>query len=185
MNKCWYSKRKKATWYFSCIICLLYAVITGAAIKSFRNLPFYFFCDCLITIWLVKAAIFYYLVLLSRSYQATEEGFFLRNFKRIVRYSWDEVSEISVCDVHHASRGMAHDKIIRVVIGKEKNGPTNSKAPRSIGGLERWRKASYSLRHYKKIIMIEYSEERFLQIQNVYKKEIQDYRTERWNQYPG
>ena len=33
--------------------------------------------------------------------------------------------------------------------------------------------------------MIEYSEERFLQIQNVYKKEIQDYTTERWNQYPG
>ena len=185
MNKCWYSKKQRITGYMCCVLFLVCAVITGYAIPIFRILPFYFFCDCLITIWLVKATVFYYLVLLSRSYEVTEEGFFLRNLKKIVKYSWDEITEISICDVNHASRSSAHDKIIRIAIGKEKNGPANLNVPYSSGGLERWRKLSYSLRHYKKIIMIEYSEERLLQIQKVYKREVQDYRTERWNQYPG
>lgn len=139
----------------------------------------------LLALWFLKLSGFSYLIFTSRAYQVTEEFFVLKNFKKkVFQYSWKEIPEISVCDVHHATKSYAHDKVIRVVLGTEKNGPTNPKCSRHVGtGLERWRDYSYSLKYYKKIILIEYSEERLNQIQEVYKKEIKDYRTNRWNKY--
>ena len=42
----------------------------------------------------------------------------------------------------------------------------------------------YSFVHYKKVILIEYSEERLNQMKEVYKNEIKDYRTDSWYKYP-
>ena len=41
----------------------------------------------------------------------------------------------------------------------------------------------YSFIHCRNIILIEYSEEKLNLIQCVYKKEIKDYKTDRWNKY--
>lgn len=187
MGTCYYSRRRLNN--FCCIGLMVYALF-AAGIDIYWNIvdlrktgvEFVDIGLWLISFCLIKASVFYYLIFSSRAYKVMEKGIFIRNFKRkVIEYSWDEISEISICDVHHASKSLYHEKVIRVVIGNEKNGPSNLKCPCNLlNGRERWRNASYGLRHYKKIILIEYSEERLNQIQTVSKKEIKDYRTRAW-----
>ena len=139
----------------------------------------------LVCVVLLSLSFFSNLIYVSRLYKATVENFSLQNFKKKTVYSWDEISGISICDVHNAAKGHSHEKVIRVVCGSEKNGPTNPKCSRNFNGrLERWRQLMYSFVHYKKVILIEYSEERSNQMKEVYKNEIKDYRTDSWYKYP-
>lgn len=187
MIKCWYSKKTRVICSLCCILFLVCATIILIGLSGCSTVSVWILWGWLAAFGLIALAIWNCLIFLARSYQVTEKVFELKNFKKkVLQYSWEEISEISVCDVHHATKSYVHDKVIRVVLAPEKNGPTNPKCSRHVGtGLERWRDYSYSLKNYRKIILIEYSEERLNQIQEVYKKEIKDYRTKRWNQYNG
>ena len=187
MNKCWFSKNKRNTAIFCSIFFAILAIIQlGLFSEDYMEINLInLFKRLLVCAILLSLSFFGYLVYVSRLYQATVEKFSLQNFKKKIMYSWDEISEISICDVHNAAKGHSHEKVIRVVIGYEKNGPTNYKCPRNFSGrLERWRGLMYSFLHYKKIILIEYSEERLNQIKEVCGKEIKDYRTNSWYKYP-
>lgn len=188
MEPCYYSRKNRMTVNCGCVVLVIFAIyIAGVDIyfilnSSQKDIAFWDLGYWLLSLLLIKASCFYYLVFSSRSYKFTKEGILIRNIrKKILRYSWDEISEVSVCDVHHASKSLYHEKVIRVVIGNEENGPSNPKCSRNLlNGRERWRNASYGLRHYKKVILIEYNEERLNHIQTVSKKEIKDYRTKAW-----
>ena len=92
-------------------------------------------------------------------------------------YMWDEVDEISVCDVYHSnSFSGIYTLVIRIVIGEEPNGPRNPKCKKNMFGYEKWRKNIYTYRHMNNIILLEYSEEKYLEIKNISGKEIKDYR---------
>lgn len=197
MELCWYSKKRRVENNLACIVLLICAVfmlrylvfngvvrmVISGEIDSFIVLILWAW-QLVFVFWMVNAGVLIHLVFTDRAYDAMEEGVCVRNLKKVWKYFWDEISEIAVCDVHHATRSYAHDKVIRIVIGQEKNGPMNPKCSCNIvNGVEHWREASYSLRHCRKIILIEYSEERLKHIEEVYKRKIKDYRTKCWNLY--
>ena len=194
MNKCWHSKKIRRTNGVGCIFSILFSALIIGVFLSIDDKTVFFETPLLFVNWIMAfslaalylgASFFLYLIYISREYCVAEEYLLLQNFKnKVHKYLWEEVSEISICDIHHASKGYLHEKVIRIVIGEERNGPTNPKCPRKMGSsLERWRSASYSFIHCRNIILIEYSEEKLNQIQCVYKKEIKDYKTDRWNKY--
>lgn len=97
--------------------------------------------------------------------------------KREKTYTWDKIDEISVCDVGQIEcDSKSFYFVIRIVIGEETDGPKNQKCKRDIMNNEVWRKSSYQRKNRDKIIMIDYTEEKYLEIKNASGKEIKDYR---------
>lgn len=127
-------------------------------------------------IWAISSYCLY-----SREYSVDSKGIKIKILKKhILQYSWDDVSEISICDINLATKSLAYDMAIRIVIGDEKNGPSNPRCTRSvINGIEHWRDQSYEIKHLRQVISVIYSDDRFREIKLLSGKEIKDYRTRR------
>ena len=108
--------------------------------------------------------------MIRREYAISKEGITLRYpFRYTVMHSWDEISEIGICNVHYTTRGpVEYLMVIRCVIGEEKSGPAK--------GHGWWADSFYSAMHFRKIITILYSEERLEEFKQVCPFEIIDYR---------
>ena len=180
MTKCYYSNIYKSRGIVSFIISFLIAIYFLFILPE-ATLWYEYLILSIIIIFLLYLGILTYLVYSSRSYKIQEGELIVQDFyKRVVTYPMDKIAEISVCDIHHEKYGL-YEKVIRIAIDSEKNGPTNPKCSRHlISTLEHWRGLRYSFIHYKKIILIEYTDERLAYIYQAYKREIKDYRTKAW-----
>jgi len=123
--------------------------------------------------------LFFYMVD-TREFSMDKEGISIRYLKKHFKhYQWCEVSSITVCDVHHASKDESrYELVIRLVIGNEKYGPySKTKRWSGLRGEELWRSSLYSMKHFKNILLLTYSPERFLKVQELSGKTIDDQRT--------
>lgn len=113
----------------------------------------------------------------NQKYAVNENGICIESLLRKRRtYRWDEVGEISVCDVYHAREQSIYHFVIRIVIGEEPEGPRNPNCKRNLFGYEKWRKAGYGRYRMNRILLIEYSEEKYIEIAKMSNMEIRDYR---------
>ena len=110
----------------------------------------------------------------SREYLVDMNGITIRYFKRHnVKHSWKDIGTIIVCDVNHASKNPDNfDLVIRLSVGIEKGGPSRSNKSMVLSRNDHWRRSEYGIIHFQKVILIEYSESRLAQIQEMSKKDI-------------
>lgn len=108
---------------------------------------------------------------ICRKYTVSETGITLKYpLKLTVHHSWNEISEIGICNVHYTTRGpVEHLTAIRCVVGVENNGPSK--------GYGWWADSYYSVIHFRRIITIIYSDERLEEFVRVCPLEIVDYRS--------
>lgn len=86
-----------------------------------------------------------------------------------VQHSWEEFSEIGICKVRYTTRGTFHyDVVLRFVIGHEENGPSK--------GYGKWATDGYVIRHFRKIVTVDFTEARYQEIKMFCPLEIVDYR---------
>lgn len=111
-------------------------------------------------------------VIHMRKYKVDETGVTIRYLMGITKfYSWESFSEIALCKVHYRTKGPVHYELaIRCVVGPEKYGPKHATVAN-----EWWSRPEYEVLHFKKIITIYYTEERFRHIQSMYPGSIADY----------
>lgn len=148
-----YTQIEKAD-YFSIILCLL-LFFTGLGL------------------WLF--GIFFYIVQ-TREFSIDPLGItvvYLGRYQK--RYLWTEIESISVCDVDHAAKDKdVFDIVIRLVARKETQRQARKAQGLSLAGYERWRDGWYSFIRFRKIILLDYTEDRYRLIRSNSKKEIAD-----------
>ena len=110
----------------------------------------------------------------TREYLVDPNGITIRYFRRHkVKYLWKDIGTIIVCDVNHAPKNPDNfDLVIRISIGIEKNGPPCRNEPTILSRHDLWRCSEYGLIHFRNVILIEYSESRLAQIQEMSQKDI-------------
>ena len=116
----------------------------------------------------------FFFVVYSREYSVDSNGITIRYFKRYkVKYPWKDIGAVIVCDVNHAPKNADNfDLVIRLSMGIEKNGPSRSNELRVLSRNDRWRRSEYGIMHFQKVILIEYSESRLAQIQEMSQKDV-------------
>lgn len=135
----------------------------------------YISCGMLLFIGCSVCGLFFFLFIVSsREYFVDPNGITIRYFKRYkVKYSWKDIGTVIVCDVNHAPKNPDNfDLVIRISIGIEKNGPSHSNEPMVLSRHDLWRRSEYGIIHFRKVILIEYSESRLAQIQEMSQKDI-------------
>ena len=108
----------------------------------------------------------------SRQYRIDRNGITLQYpFGITKQYDWENISEISLCKVHYATSSNAHILAIRCVIGPEDLGPSKAVTSR-----EPWSTIRYELLHFRSIVTIYYSDERYKEFCEFCPHCIADYR---------
>ncbi len=110
----------------------------------------------------------------SRRFRLDEDGITIEYLKKFtVKYPWSTASHICVCDVNHVAKtDDSFDIVIRITIGSERRGPFSEGYLSQSNKFEPWRKMEYNAIHYRKIILIEYTETRLKEIAQVSKRKI-------------
>jgi hypothetical protein len=87
-------------------------------------------------------------------------------------YPWEEFREAAICKVHFAPKDHSkHIVVFRFAVGDEKTGPFNATFAN-----EFYSDDLYEVIHWKKIHIVEYSEERYESLKAVCTVQINDYR---------
>ena len=160
----WLALELTALFLYLFVNCL----VSLAAIKTFMQGMIYVCC----MIICLSVACFMLMAYLEirREYAISNEGITLSYpFHFVIMHTWDELSEIGICNVHYTTRGsIEYLTVIRCVIGEENNGPAK--------GHGWWADSFYSAIHFRKIINIVFSEERIEEFRQICPIEIVDYR---------
>lgn len=180
MKYCWNDNRNKVINALTNILALLVASVT--------TLHFIYHVYLQLTSWTwsclpsvaISCVILYFcgrfLLIIAaheRKYRVDEQGltigypFGIRKF-----YAWSDIGSMAICKVHYIKKGpIRYKTAIRFVIGLEKVGPEQAKSAD-----ERWSEEMYEIKHWEKIITIEFSEDRLNEITSVSEIRISDYR---------
>ena len=173
MRYCWTGYGESGTMHVPGII-FLGALCIGSIFKeAFQSSnPAYYLLITSILFLILWSWPIYTAYISARKYQIDSDGMTLRypfGLKR--RYNWHEFSEIALCKVHYAAGSHKHTQAIRCVVGDEKNGPQFASTSR-----EHWSSEFYELIHFRTIISIYYSEERYMEFLEKCPCTIGDYR---------
>lgn len=108
----------------------------------------------------------------SCSYSISTSGITLFYFFNQVQvsYSWEEISSILVCDIDHSNRcADLYRVVIRICVGTDPCDPHCKKDTflSMLSGREYWRDGSSMYRYPTKLILLDYSPERVLSIEEV------------------
>lgn len=110
--------------------------------------------------------------ILSRKYSVDQTGITVSYpFGYTMKYEWDKFVQIAVCRVHMKARSHKEKTAIRFTTSTESNGPHNAKYAN-----EKWSSELYEILHWKSVLSIEYSEERYKEIASNCPNPILDYR---------
>lgn len=184
MQQCFFSDKHKKELHLNLIMgflvlggfgfCSIYTVMIGPLKNNNGNLAFWgwiFFIFCTISYLCFIYAID------TREYQLTAQGITIRYLHRFtVFYQWDNFSSIHICHLHYAPKNSAlYDTAIRCVVGIEKKGPFSHPSRKRIG---QWQEFDYTRSHYKKVLVIEYSETRWTEFVQSCPCTIRDIRKE-------
>ena len=107
----------------------------------------------------------------SRKYSVTEDGVVLQYFGKIkTLYSWDSVRTIEISKINYTTRSapVSYQTVLRLVTFDEKNGPRK--------GYGFWATAPYTMFHWRSIITISYTEDRYQEFLDVCPEKVVDYR---------
>ena len=118
------------------------------------------------------------LIVQNRKYAVSEHGITIWGIGgRSTLYPWESFRDIGICKVHYTSRlPYEYDVVIRFSRMVEPRGPrTGTYGP--------WATEIYELLHFRKIILITFTQERLAQLAAVYPDEIADYRAIRRNAF--
>lgn len=171
MKYCWHEQKNRLFTIFGLVLTLAIFVYVFFYILS--NWP------PILGIPLLLLATYYYLLFLlcvfveERKYQVSAEGIQISYPFRIThKYSWDDFSEIALCKVRYNSKyPQMHSVAIRCVVGKEKRGPQDAKQAN-----EKWSTELYEVKHWKSVVTIEFSDQRFKEFFSLCPCIISDYR---------
>lgn len=127
----------------------------------------------------ISVLLVFFVAIETRKYKVDENGITLCYFSSIYSfYPWSDVTEISVCDVEHSTGGsLRYYLVIRILRG------TENKNQVSLISLttryETWRESLvYWVKHFRKVFMIQFTQERLEEIRAASGMEILDYRTD-------
>lgn len=184
MEKCLHSPKSTRDRWFGLVAFLCMGVLLQilAVLGFIEDADAIVMCALLFTTGLVLCffGVFAYIIQ-SREYAVDAIGItvcYCKFYK--VKYLWANIQNISICDVNHAAKNWdVFDVVIRIALVEEKHGPFSKKQPLTLSGHERWRSFGYSLLHFEQIIILDYSEERYNNIQMLSGKTIYDFRGKR------
>ena len=109
----------------------------------------------------------------ARKYKLSSDGILIvypLGIKEL--YSWSDFSEIALCKIHYASGSMNHVLGIRCAIGSETCVPKNATVARG-----QWSTMTYELTHFRKLVSIYYTSERYEEFVRFCPYSINDYQT--------
>ena len=176
MKDCYYSKKNKVVRW---LLLILGVVFGGTSITFglFIILAYRLEARIIIPCGLLMIAVGICLAiectlqywLLNRKYKVDSMGLYVqhtRNNKQF--YSWHQMQEVCLCNIHQGSHEGIYDTVIWCVVGTIKEDPPNIKRHRN--------NPYYGIRHFRSLITIEYSEERFSEFKRFYGGSNSDYR---------
>lgn len=111
--------------------------------------------------------------LLSRKYVVDGNGLYVQHTRSQKQfYTWNQISQVCLCDIHKGSNEGANkqikDTVIWCTVGTIKGEPPDAK--------RRWNNSHYGIRYFYSVITIEFSEERLSEFERFYGGIISDYR---------
>lgn len=188
MKKCLYSRRRRNIKVFGLVGFLVLGAVNAipSTITLLNNLTATFSTIITCLLWLAIGLGFVVLAVLS--YFEDDQEYFVNSWGITVyynkscriSYSWEDIQSICVCDIDHAAKDYnVFTVVIRLVHGEEKNGPFSENQQLDLSGLERWRSYEYNILHRKNVIIVEYSDERLKEIEDLSGKNIYYFLTER------
>lgn len=108
----------------------------------------------------------------ARKYQISTDGLTIfYPFGIEHHYDWNEFYEIALCKIHYAPGSSKHILGIRCAVVSEQSVPKNAILAR-----EWWSSMGYEFVHFKKLITIYYTDERFAEFEKHCPTTIKDYR---------
>lgn len=110
----------------------------------------------------------------TREYAVTDTGIQIRYLGKFNdEYRWQDVSHICVCDVNYAPKDHTTFLLaVRIAFGPEKDGPANGKTVANASTVAKWRKSEYHFIHFRKILLIDYSEQVADEIRKASNREV-------------
>ena len=167
MNKCFFTRR----WNIENTVACMFIVTIGFCLMghSAREMvaeavSITAFLLLVLGLSVTLLGVFLY-ALENREYSLSPNGFSIRYLGSfVVRYDWESVRSVCICDVNHASKNYTHfDLVIRIECDTKKHGPLRTDLE-SLDPHRLWRKQEYNLWHYRKVILIEYSPSRLKEL---------------------
>lgn len=172
------SKRESAFWLVTLVLCIFVFIVWVAIREAFPGIVTALFI-VFILFWLAMLLLsIANLIVQNRKYAVSEHGITIRGIgSRSTLYPWESFRDIGICMVHYTSRlPYEYDIVIRLSRMEEPRGPrTGTYGP--------WATELYELVHFRKIILITFTQERLAQLAAVYPDEIADYRAIRRNAF--
>ena len=173
MECCWNDKKHIRSAYevvIFAIACFI-GVIVASLLYQKDDVRYWIACGLLF----VGTGAYLYLSVLCflitmRKYSVSRKGIQIKYpLCRPIFYSWEEISDVSICNVHYTKKGpMRHEVVLRLVIGTEERGPKK--------GMGSWVTWGYEMRHLKKVITLGYNSQRLLQLEKLSPLGVNDYR---------
>lgn len=113
---------------------------------------------------------------LTREYAADARGITLRFLGRFtITHPWERVTSIVLCDTGGNLHARPFPIVIRIAACEEKCGPfAMPRAYDLLGGMDKWRTDGYALRRMRRIICIDYTEDRLHEIAEASGMEIRE-----------
>lgn len=170
MNKCFFTRRRniEITVAVMCIV-VTGTVLMGYSVSNMASSLVSISVFLLLVLGLAISLLGIFLYALeSREYKLSTNGFSLRYLGSfVVRYDWDSVRSICVCDVNHAAKDHTHfDLVIRIECNTTKPGLLRTDLA-SLDPHMLWRKQEYNWWYYREVILIEYFPSRLEELMEV------------------
>ena len=172
------SKRESAFWLVTLVLCTFVFMVWVAIKEALPGIVAALFI-LFILFWLAMLLLsISNLIVQNRKYAVSEDGITIRGIgSRSILYPWESFRDIGICKVHYTSRlPYEYDVVIRMSRMEEPRGP-------STGTYGPWATELYELLHFRKIILITFTQERLAQLAAVYPDEIADYRANQKNAF--
>ena len=180
MKDCYYSRKSRILRYSLLIVGVLFFIgltACGLFIIFIRGLEDKIIIPCGIImiavgiLMIVETSLQYHL--LNRKYMVDTAGLYVQHTASKKQfYSWEQISQVCLCDIHKGSNEGANeqvkDTVIWCAVGTTKGGPPDAK--------RRWNNSHYGIRYFYSVITIEFSEERLSEFERFYSGVIEDYR---------
>lgn len=169
MKKCYFTKKNRIirnVCLFCAIACSCIMLVISYAFwhEAFEECMFLLAFGVIVLLYGVLFDVYF-----TREYKLTKQGIQIRYAKRITKlYLWENISQICICSIHRSANGATWDEVIWCTVGNIKNGPPHPS--------RNWNSMEYSLVHFKSVLTMEFSPERFDEFKMFYIDEIVDYR---------
>ena len=172
------SKRESAFWLAAIVLCT-FVFFVWVFIKETQPGIVAALFVLFILFWLAMLLLsIANLIVQNRKYAVSEYGITIWSIgSRSILYPWESFRDVGICKVHYTSRlPYEYDIVIRLSRMEEPRGPRT-------GTYGAWATELYELFHFRKIILITFTQERLAQLAAVYPGDIADYRAIRRNAF--